>query len=227
MLGKNSPSASEKFWRRGIRSGENITIIATIVGIDPGTNTGIAVLDLHGRLIHLSSKRNIGKSEIIRRVTKFGKPLIVTVDVAPAPRNVERIASSMGSILFLLEKSISTKEKNDIVKRFKRKYKKEFGIELKIGNRHERDALAASVKAWKGNNYLLRKVNNALHRRGLERIFDNVVEILVKGESENITNAISEVLKGRKLRKRIKRRAHAKKRKKKRIRVKRKRRGKG
>lgn len=186
------------------------------------------MLDLHGQLIHLSSKRNIGKSEIIRKVTKFGKPLIVTVDVVPAPKSVKRIASSMGSVLFLLEKSMLNKEKNDIVKRFKRKYKKESGIELKIGDRHERDALAASVKAWKGNNYLLRKVKNALHRRGLERIFDNVVEILVKGESENITNAINGVLKGRKLRKRIKRRTHAKKkakkRKKKRIRVKRKRR---
>lgn len=162
----------------------------------------------------------MGKSEIIRRVTKFGKPLIVTVDVAPAPRNVERISSSMGGVLFLLEKSMSNKEKNDIVKVFKRKYKNESGIELKIGNRHERDALAASVKAWKGNNYLLRKVNNALRRRGLERIFDNVVGILIKGESENITNAISEVLKGRKLRKRcikkrIKRRTHAKKKAKK------------
>ena len=111
---------------------------------------------------------------------------------------------------------MSNKEKNDIVKQFKRKYKKESGIELKIGDRHERDALAASVKAWKGNNYLLRKVENALHKRGLERIFDNVFEIIVKGESENITNAVNEVLKGRSLRKRIKRRAHAKKKAKKR-----------
>ena len=183
------------------------------------------MIDLHGRLIHLSSKRNIGKSEIIRNVTKFGKPLIVTVDVAPAPKSVERIASSMGSILFLLEKSMSNKEKNDIVKQFKRAYEKESGTELKIEDRHERDALAACVKAWKGNNYLLRKVDNALHRRSLERIFDNVVEILVKGESENITNAINEVLNGRRLRKkrikkRIKRKSHAKKKKKRKIRVK-------
>jgi len=176
----------------------------------------MAVLDLHGNLIHLSSKRSIGKSEIIRRVTGFGKPLIVAVDVTPAPRNVEKIASSMGSALFTSEKSMSIKEKNDIVKRFRRAYKKAQGIELKIGGKHERDALAASVKAWKSNKYLLRKVQNALRRRGLEKIFDTVVKILIKRESENITNAINEVLRKKEaLRKRIKRRAYAKKRKRK------------
>jgi len=157
----------------------------------------MAVIDLHGNLIHLSSKRSIGKSEIIRHTTKFGKPLIVAVDVTPAPRNVEKIASSMGCALFTSEKSMSIKEKNDIVKRFRRAYKKAHGIELKIEGKHERDALAAAVKAWKSNKYLLRKVDNALRRRGLEKIFDSVVETLIKRESENITNAINEILKRR------------------------------
>lgn len=145
-------------------------------------------------MVHLSSKRNIGKSEIIRRITRFGKPLIVAVDVSPAPKNVEKIAHSMGSVLFVSEKSMSNKEKNDIVKRFRRNYKKESGIELKVEGKHERDALAAAVKAWKTNSYLLRKVDNALRRKGLEKLFDDVVETLVKRKSENITNAINEIL---------------------------------
>lgn len=214
---KNLQRGLERFWRKNIRTKTGESIKAVIVGIDPGTNTGMAVLDLHGNLIHLSSKRSIGKSEIIRRVTRLGKPLIVAVDVTPAPRNVEKIASSMGSALFTPKKSMSVKEKNDIVKRFRRAYKKTRGVELKIGGRHERDALAATVKAWKSNKYLLRKVQNALRRRGLEKIFDNVVKILIKRESENITNAINEVLKKREaLRKRTKRRTYAKKKRKKR-----------
>ena len=164
--------------------------------MDPGTSTGIAVLDLHCNLIHLSSKRNIGRSEAIRTITKYGKPLIVAVDVTPAPKNAESIASSMGSLLYLSEKSMSVDEKNDIVKRFRKNYREKRGEELKVGDKHERDALAASVKAWKGNSYLLRKVDNALRRQGLESIFDDVTEILLKRESENITNAVREVLKG-------------------------------
>lgn len=165
-----------------------------IVGIDPGINTGIAVLDMHGSLLHLSSKRNIGKSEVVRSIAKFGKPIIIAVDVVPAPKNVERIASSMGSVMFVSEKSMSNKEKQDIVKRFKRKYKKKHGIELKVEGKHERDALAAAVKAWKSSSYLLRKIDNALQRNGLEKLFDEVVEVLIKGRSENITNAINKAL---------------------------------
>lgn len=151
--------------------------------------------------MHLSSKRSIGKGKIIKIVTKFGKPLIVAVDVVPAPRNVERIASSLGSVLFTSERSMLNKEKNDIVKRFRRKYNKAHATELKIGGKHERDALAAAVKAWKSNSYLLRKVGNALHKRDMERVFDEVVKILIRGESENITNAINEVLKKKRTRK--------------------------
>jgi len=151
--------------------------------------------------VHLSSKRSIGKGKIIKIVTKFGKPLIVAVDVVPAPKNVERIASSLGSVLFTSERSMLSKEKNDIVKRFRRKYNKAHATELKIGGKHERDALAAAVKAWKSNSYLLRKVRNALHKRNMEKIFDEVVKILIKGESENITNAINEVLKKKRARK--------------------------
>jgi predicted RNase H-like nuclease (RuvC/YqgF family) len=182
------------------------------------------VLDLHGNLVHLSSRRSIGKSEIIRVVSKFGKPLIVAVDVVPAPKNVERIASSMGSLLFVSKKSMSSKEKNDIVKRFRRKYKKANDIELKIKGKHERDALAAAVKAWKSNSFLFRKVDNALRRKGLEKIFDDVVRILINNESENITNAINEIL-----RKKRKMKSYAKKkrkRKKKKAGAKKKRRGK-
>lgn len=179
------------------------------------------MLDLHGNLVHLSSRRSIGKSEIIRHTSKLGKPLIVAVDVVPAPKNVERIASSMGSVLFVSKKSMSSKEKNDIVKRFRRKYKKTHDIELKIKGKHERDALAAAVKAWKSNSFLFRKIDNALRRKGLEKIFDDVVRILIKNESENITNAINEIL-----RKKRKRKLHVKKKKKKKTRIKKKRHGK-
>jgi len=147
--------------------------------------------------------------------------LIVAVDVVPAPKNVERIASSMGSVLFVSKKSMSRKEKNNIVKQFRRKYKKAHDTELKIKGKHERDALAAAVKAWKGHSFLLRKVENALRRKDLEKIFDDVVQILIKNESENITNAINEILK-----KKRKRKLHVKKKKKKKTRTKKKRHGK-
>jgi len=165
------------------------------VGIDPGTNTGIAILDLHGKLVHLSSKRNMGKSEIISKIIKFGQPLIVTVDVSPTPKNVYKIAASMGSVLFVPEKSMSNIEKHKFVKAFKKKYKKENGVELKTGDKHERDALAAAIKAWKGNAHTFNKIEDTLKKKNLESVLDEVVSLLIKEESDNLSNAIKKILK--------------------------------
>lgn len=168
-----------------------------IVGIDPGTNTGIAIVDMHGSVIHISSRRGISKSGVIRAISKFGRPLIVAVDVNPAPKKIEKIASSMGAVLFIPEKSLSTKEKSSIIKVFLKEYEKLSGIRLKFKSRHEKDALAAALKALKTNRQLVRKIDNALRKEGLEGIFDAVMRLIVKEESENITNAINEILKGK------------------------------
>lgn len=173
-----------------------------IVGIDPGTNTGIAILDMHGGVVHISSRRSISKSGIIRVITKFGKPLIVAVDVQPAPKNIEKIASSVGSVMYVPFRSLSTKYKASTIKNFVKKYERMSGIRLKFKSRHEKDALAAALKALKGNHYLIRKVDNALKKEGLDNIFDDVVKMMVKEESENITNAINKILKKRKKQKR-------------------------
>jgi predicted RNase H-like nuclease (RuvC/YqgF family) len=165
-----------------------------IVGIDPGTNTGIAILDMRGSVVYISSRRSISKSGIIRALTKFGKPLIIAVDVNPAPKNIEKIASSVGAELFTPFSSLSTKGKASIVKQFVRKYEKLSGIRLRFKSRHEKDALAAALKALKANRQLIRKVDNALHKEGLENIFDEVIRMIVKDQSENITNAINEIL---------------------------------
>ncbi len=166
------------------------------MGVDPGTNTGIAIIDLEGNLVHLSSRRNTGPEKIIRIITRHGTPLIVATDVSPAPSNVEKIASSMGSVLFVPEESMNVSEKHKLVKKFQALLKKsEPGIEIK--GKHEKDALAAAIKAWKSNRFLFRKVKSALDRTGLNSIFDKVVSRILKGKNENITTAIRNTIKKR------------------------------
>jgi predicted RNase H-like nuclease (RuvC/YqgF family) len=150
---------------------------------------------MHGSVIHISSRRNVSPSGVIRIITRFGRPLIVAVDVEPAPRSIERMASSLGSMMFVPEKSISTREKSAIVKNFVKDYEKESGIKIKFRSRHEKDAFAAAVKAWRRNRYLIKKVDDALSKEGLIHVFDDVMRLILRGESENITNAINKILK--------------------------------
>ena len=85
-------------------------------------------------------------------------------------------------------------EKSRIVKEFVKNREKKTGERIKVKGKHQRDALAAAIKAWKGNQYLLRKVGNALRKERLEGLYDDVVRLIIGEKSENIANAIKKIV---------------------------------
>jgi predicted RNase H-like nuclease (RuvC/YqgF family) len=109
----------------------------TIVGIDPGTTIGVAIIDLEGRPIEVFSSKNYSCSDVIENIISHGNPLIVASDVTPTPSMVKRISRIFSSPVHELNESLSTEEKVALTK----------GYEYK--NVHERDALAACVNAFK------------------------------------------------------------------------------
>ncbi len=153
-----------------------------IVGVDPGITTGVSILDSRGQILAVHSKRDAKKSDIIKFIMKFGKPLVIATDVTPSPHSVEKIASSLGCKLFTPEKPITVQKKIRTVK--------EFSKELK--NTHESDALAAGLIAWKNYRVLLDKVFIELKKQDKMEIYDEVVAKLVKEYSQNISEALSE-----------------------------------
>ncbi len=111
----------------------------TIVGIDPGTTIGVAMLDLDGRPIDVFSAKNYSVSDVVARIISLGKPLIVASDVTPTPSKVKRISSIFSTLVPELDESISLQDKIALTK----------GAGYEYKNAHERDALAASVNAFK------------------------------------------------------------------------------
>lgn len=114
-------------WRRGY----------VIAGIDPGTTTGVAVLDLAGDLVDLTSRRAMSPSDVIEWIAARGRPLIVATDVFPTPGAVEKIKRAFNAVLFSPGDSVPADEKILIARSFGYK------------NDHERDALAAAASAFK------------------------------------------------------------------------------
>jgi predicted RNase H-like nuclease (RuvC/YqgF family) len=107
-----------------------------IVGVDPGTTIAVAVLNLDGELKGLISSRVMAVPDIISYIRELGKPVIVATDVVPPPATVEKIKRSFNATLFAPNERIAVDEKV--------KLGKPYGY----GNDHERDALAAAVKAY-------------------------------------------------------------------------------
>lgn len=111
----------------------------TIVGIDPGTTVGIAMIDLRGKPVEVFSAKNYSISDTIAWIAARGRPLIVASDVTPTPAMVKKISSVFASPVHDLDESLSTDEKIALTK----------GEDYEYKNAHERDALAACVNAFR------------------------------------------------------------------------------
>jgi predicted RNase H-like nuclease (RuvC/YqgF family) len=156
-----------------------------IVGLDPGTNVGIAILDVRGRVLSIFSKRGMKRGDIINYILDFGRPLIIASDVTPAPRSVEKIASSFGSKLYYPEFPLMNTKKFSVV----REHADEF-YDL-----HQRDALVAALKAWKKYRSMLNRVDETLASMDRQEIFEDVVKKLLV-DDVGIMNAVNDICGG-------------------------------
>jgi predicted RNase H-like nuclease (RuvC/YqgF family) len=108
-----------------------------IVGIDPGTTTAIAAIDLDGNLLHLASSRQMNMSGVIESLYKVGKPLIIASDVQEMPYTVEKIRRAFSAIAYSPKQDMGVDDKVDLTAPFP------------YANDHERDALAAALEAYR------------------------------------------------------------------------------
>jgi len=108
-----------------------------IVGLDPGTTTGIAALTLSGELVDLISSRAMSSSDVIEWIAARGRPLIVATDVFPTPGAVEKVKRAFNAVLFSPGADVPAEEKIALARPYG------------YGNDHERDALAAAASAFK------------------------------------------------------------------------------
>ena len=109
-----------------------------IVGIDPGTSTGLAILDLSGTILHVGTYKNADRGALLNIILEYGKPILLASDVNPPPETVKSLASKLGASLYYPKKDLTVSEKQAIIGR----------TGYKVSDSHQRDALAAAVKAF-------------------------------------------------------------------------------
>ena len=146
-----------------------------IVGLDPGTTTGIAALNLSGELVDLTSSRGLSSSDVIEWIAARGRSLVVATDVYPTPGSVEKVKRAFNAVLYSPGGDIPAEEKIALGK--------EFGYK----NDHERDALAAAMSAFKKYKNKFLQVEK---KSPSEIDPDEVKALVVRGYS--IENAIAE-----------------------------------
>ncbi len=148
----------------------------TIVGIDPGTTVGIAVLSLDGDLLYLKSFRGIAPDKVVKLIAEYGKPALVASDVTPMPVSVEKIRRSFNAVPVSPGIEVSAEEKIVLGKTFG------------YSNDHERDALTAALLTY-------RSYKNIFTRIEKKAPIDSDLELLklyvIRGDS--IEDAIEKI----------------------------------
>lgn len=114
----------------------------TIVGFDPGTTAGLAVLNLNGEVLLLKSLRHWSKSSIIMEMVSTGTPVLIATDKSEPPKAVKELAQSLNLTIFQIEKEESLEDKKKMVEEYA------FKKGLKIEDEHQASALYAALKAF-------------------------------------------------------------------------------
>ncbi len=157
-----------------------------IVGVDPGIVTGVAVLDLNGRVLALHSGRNLSRRKVLDIVYRYGTPIIIATDVSKVPDYVKKLSSMTSSVLYYPDRDLSVTEKSEIVSRICQDQK------IQVKDPHQRDALAAAYKAYLAYRNKLEKAQEEVRKLNAPIPLEEVKVLVIRGLS--IKQAIDTVL---------------------------------
>ena len=107
-----------------------------LVGIDPGTTTGVAVVGLDGEPLEVHSTRVADRADVVEWLIERGRPVVVAADVTPMPETVERFRRSFDAAGWTPTTDLPVDEKLHRTR------------DAVHDNDHERDALAAALFAF-------------------------------------------------------------------------------
>ncbi|GGL45949.1 DUF460 domain-containing protein [Halocalculus aciditolerans] len=137
------------------------------VGIDPGTTTAVALVDLDGRVLDVLSTRTADTAAINEWIIERGRPVLVAADVEPMPQTVDAYRRTFDAAGWQPESDLPVDEKQHRTR------------ETGYGNDHERDALAAALFAYDAHEERIAKATRRTPR-DLDR--GDVVARVVAGE---------------------------------------------
>ncbi|HLC61951.1 MAG TPA: DUF460 domain-containing protein [Candidatus Nanoarchaeia archaeon] len=138
-----------------------------IVGIDPGTTTAYAVLDIEGNLIKTDSSKNLDLNQLISEIIEIGKAVLVGTDKAKIPNLAYMFATRLGARAVNPNEDLKVEEKRKMISGFK------------VGDIRQADALAAALFAYKTSKPLLNKIDSYAKDCKKQEIKDKIKELVI------------------------------------------------
>lgn len=141
-----------------------------VVGIDPGTTTAYAVLDLSGNIVSVKSAKNLGINALLAELMQLGKIVAIGTDKAKIPSLVEDFSAKTGARIVYPKEDLKVEEKKSMVREFKTE------------NDHQDDALASSLFAFKRIKPVLERIDAFVKENKKEDIKDSIIDLVLTKE---------------------------------------------
>lgn len=150
-----------------------------IVGVDIGTTTAAALLDLKGNLVGLKSQKHFQQGAVQQFIQSFGQPVLFATDVVKVPETVNKLAAAFNVRVEVPVKDLGRKEKSELVCLFLEKKEKE------TDNYHEVSALAAAIVCYNKHENKFRQIDRRLFGLGLGGRGEEIKRKVLYGISMN------------------------------------------
>lgn len=144
----------------------------SIIGLDPGTTSAYAVLDLEGNPLQIYSSKELPLSQIISQIIEISQPLVAATDKEKIPALVQDFSAKLGTLLIAPEQDLKKQEKRDLIAPRK--------ITDAHQNTHQLDSLAAALFAYKKLKPTLIKINDFIKKNDLEELKNPFTKLILK-----------------------------------------------
>lgn len=101
---------------------------------------------MNGNVLDIESGKNISVNDAIWEIEQRGDLLVLASDRFPLPRTIKKIAAAFECKIYSPREALAKKEKEELTKDYHNL------------NSHERDALAAALKAYNFFSHKLRQI---------------------------------------------------------------------
>lgn len=156
----------------------------TIVGLDPGTTTGIAFVSLKGKVLKTYSERHFPTDRIIESIMEEGKPVVIATDKEKVPSLVEEMGANLDAKVFSPGDDLSVEKKRKLAEN------------VETESPHERDAVASALYAYHDYENKFRNIERKMDDLNLTKLTPEIKDLVVRDEVENISEAVERVLGG-------------------------------
>ncbi len=141
-----------------------------IIGIDPGTTLGYAIINTEGQLIKIDSSKNFSLSLLISKTIDLGKIIAVGTDKKKIPSFIKDFSIKIGAKIINPKEDLKVEEK------------KELTSNIKTRDYHQMDALASALFAYKELTPLLKKIQDYVECNKKENKKNKIIELVITKE---------------------------------------------